>query len=68
VQKGGLTVFKEGAKVKIASKTIELELSPYINTSKLFRVISNRPYGWVEIVNEDGESIITQARFLKEVY
>lgn len=67
--KGGLTMFKEGVTVKVASN--ELELSPYINTSKLFKVVSNKPYGqvggWVEIANED-ESIITQSRFLKEVY
>ena len=62
-------MFKEGATVKIACKTAELELSPYINTSKRFKVLSNKPFGqvdgWVEIANED-ESIITQSRFLKE--
>ena len=62
-------MFKEGVTVKVASN--ELELSPYINTSTLFKVVSNKPYGQVdglvEIANED-ESIITQSRFLKEVY
>lgn len=59
-------MIKEGLIVKVVS----LELDPFINTSKLFKVISNKPYGkvdgWIEIANEE-ESIITREKYLEEV-
>lgn len=59
-------MMKEGSTVRVVS----LELEPYVNTSKLFKVISNKPYkdydGWVEIANEQ-ESIITREKLLEVV-
>lgn len=61
-----MTVIEQGVVVEIISS----ELDPYINTSKLFTVTSNKPYekydGWIEISNEQ-ESIITQNKFVRAI-
>lgn len=59
-------MIEEGLIVKVTS----LELTPYINTSKLFKVISIKPYkehdGWIKITNEE-ETIVTRQRFVEVV-
>lgn len=51
-------------------KVISLELTPYINTSNLFEVVNDKPYGkydgWIEIAN-DRESIITREKLVEVV-